>query len=74
MNTKIWNQDEAKEMIEEKNRLVKEGLEDESIYKLTLQKCHGGCDTFLTQEEFELFEIHCWSCKGGDHTGGGWSG
>ena len=50
MNTNIWNHDEAKEMIEEKKRLVKEGHEDESIYKLTLQKCHGGCDNFLTQE------------------------
>ena len=29
-------------------------------------------DEFKTDEE--LFEIHCWSCKGGDHTGGGWSG
>ena len=33
MNTNIWNQDDTKEMIEEKKRLVKEGHEDESIYK-----------------------------------------
>jgi|GEM_PF-6513906 len=72
-NTNIWNEEDAEEAREEKMRLVKMGLEDKSIFKKTLQKCHGGCDTFLTQEEFELFEVHCWECKVGNHTGGGWS-
>ena len=31
MNTNIWNHDEAKEMIEEKKRLVKEGHETKPI-------------------------------------------
>jgi hypothetical protein len=72
-NTNIWNEEDAEEAREEKMRLVKMGLEDKSIFKKTLQKCHGGCDTFLTQEEFELFEVHCGECKVGNHTGGGWN-
>tara|TARA_R100001132_G_scaffold1159_1_gene1343 strand:- start:51 stop:272 length:222 start_codon:yes stop_codon:yes gene_type:complete len=72
MNEQIWNEEEAQDMKEEKIRRVKNG-EDESIFQLTLQKCHGGCDNFLTQEEYDLFEVHCWDCKGGNQTGGGWS-
>jgi len=64
---------EAEEAREDKIYKVKMGYADEEIFKRTNQMCHGGCGEYLTKEEEELFEIHCWSCKGGNGTGGGWS-
>ena len=64
---------EKEEARKDKIWQVKMGYADESIFEKSLQMCHGGCGEYLTKEEEEILEIHCWDCKGKNGTGGGWS-